>query len=136
MFHKTELEKINKYLNLLACGVKDNGLTKEQEREVLNLACKCVDTIDEINKKYGLVTLTPFMYKPHGNYEEYLVYSVNCSRPEKTTGFMQGYFKCTHCNEGSQFRFYDDTYWPKYYTKCPKCNKEFVVEDDHEYEYE
>ena len=130
MLHKIELEKIKDYLNYLACGVKDNGLTKEQEREVLDLSCKCVDIIEAIDIENVIVVLTPFMYKPHGNYEQYLVYSVNCSRPEKTTGFMQGYFKCTHCNEGSQFRFYDDSHYPKYHTKCPKCDKEFTVIDD------
>jgi len=135
MFHKTDLEKINEYLNLLACGVKDNGLTEEQEREVLNLSCKCIDIIDKVNKKYGLVTLTPFMYKPHGNYEEYLVYSVNCSRPEKTTGFMQGYFKCTHCNEGSQFRFYDDSHYPKDLLKMIVKMNKYNLKGEVNYEY-
>ncbi len=47
---------------------------------------------------------------------------------------MQGYWECTHCGEGSQFRFYDDTYWPKYVAKCPNCNKEFIAIDDTDYD--
>ncbi|HFK1435645.1 TPA: hypothetical protein ACGXNJ_005839 [Bacillus cereus] len=83
-----------------------------------------------------MVNLTPFMYKPHypETAEPYLVYSVGCDNPEKTSGWMQGYWKCTHCGEGSQFRFYDDTYWPKYVAKCPKCDKEFIAIDDTDYD--
>ncbi|MCQ6527873.1 hypothetical protein [Bacillus mycoides] len=82
-----------------------------------------------------MVKLTPFMYAPHYNPDKpYLVYSVNCDKPETTSGYMQGYWKCTNCGEGSQFRFYDDTYWPKYVAKCPKCNKEFIAIDDTAYD--
>jgi len=137
MFHKSELEKINNYLSLLACGVKDNGLTKEEEREVLNLSYKCLDIVDAINIENGIITLTPFIYKPiHRDTEPYLVYSVNCSNPDKYSGFLQGYWNCTHCGEGSQFRFYEDSFAPEYYTKCPKCGKSFVVIDDSIYEEE
>ena len=136
MFHKSELEKINNYLSLLACGVKDNGLIKEEEeREVLNLSCKCLDIIDAINIENGIITLTPFMYEvPYGDHRKYIVYSVNCSNPNKHSNFLQGYWKCTHCGEGSQFRFYEDSFDPEYYTKCPKCGKSFVVINDCEYE--
>ncbi len=80
-----------------------------------------------------MIHLTPFMYSPHWKPNEpYLVYSVNCDEPEKTSGYMQGYWKCTHCGEGHQFRFYDDRFAPKYIAKCPSCKAEFIVVDDTE----
>lgn len=60
-------------------------------------------------------SLTPFMYKPHYSEtaEPYLVYSVGNANPETTRGYvMQGYWECTHCGEGNQFRFYDDDHHP------------------------
>lgn len=76
-------------------------------------------------------TLTLFMYTPHYDKENpYLVYSVDCTTPEKRSGYMQGYWKCTHCGEGNQFRFYDDTHHPLYLAKCPSCKEEFIAKDD------
>ncbi|MDQ0154948.1 hypothetical protein [Robertmurraya andreesenii] len=77
--------------------------------------------------------LTPFMYTAH--YEgakPYLVYSVDCDEPEKTSGYMQGYWACTHCGEGNHFRFYDDSYHPRFLAKCPSCKQEFIAIDDTE----
>ncbi|OME55552.1 hypothetical protein BSK59_13835 [Paenibacillus odorifer] len=76
-----------------------------------------------------MVSLTPFQYKnPYSeNTEEYTVYAVNCTNPEKRSGFMQGHFYCNYCGKGSFFRFYDES---PYQCKCPRCEKEFTVEDD------
>jgi len=131
MFHKLELEKIRNYLGYLLSGINENGLTRDEEREVLSLCGKCHNIIEKIDIENGIITLTPFMYKPiHRDTEPYLVYSVNCSNPDKYSGFLQGWWKCIHCGEGSQFRFYDDSFAPKYYTKCPKCGENFIVIDD------
>ncbi|GAB6549268.1 hypothetical protein bcgnr5378_07760 [Bacillus cereus] len=75
--------------------------------------------------------LTKFMYSPHWDPENpYWVYSVGCTKPETTSGYIQGFWRCTHCGKGNQFRFYDDTYWPNYYVNCPDCHKEFVAVED------
>jgi hypothetical protein len=77
----------------------------------------------------------PFMYQPVGrpNDEPYLVYAVNEDDPENVRrSYTQGYWKCTHCEEGSQYRFYDDG--PNYQAKCPKCRKEFIAIDDTDWE--
>jgi hypothetical protein len=80
--------------------------------------------------------IVPFMYQPFDRPEDeaYLVYSVNNDDPENESGYMQGYWKCTHCGEGSQFRFYDDDHHPEYEAKCPKCRKEFIAIDDTDYD--
>lgn len=81
-------------------------------------------------------SLTPFMYKPHYSEttEPYLVYSVGCDKPETTSGFIQGYWKCTNCGEGNQFRFYDDDYDPNYVATCPDCKRDFIAVDDTDYD--
>ncbi|GAB6439584.1 hypothetical protein bcgnr5369_00660 [Bacillus cereus] len=81
-------------------------------------------------------SLTPFMYKPrYETAKPYLVYSVGCNKPETTYGFMQGYWECTHCGEGNQFRFYDEDHYPNYVATCPGCKKDFIAEDDTDYDY-
>lgn len=74
--------------------------------------------------------IVPFMYqsKYRPQDEPYIVYSVNEDDPEHYSGFVQGYWKCTYCGEGSQFRFYDEG--PNHQAKCPKCRKEFIAVDD------
>jgi len=42
-----ELNKINGYLNYLAFGIEDNGLSKEQIDDVMNLSCRCFDCMEE-----------------------------------------------------------------------------------------
>lgn len=80
--------------------------------------------------------LTPLMYTKHYDPNiSYLVYSVGCDKPETTSGFMQGYWECTHCGKGNQFRFYDDTYHPNYEATCPDCNEDFIAVDDTDYDY-
>lgn len=78
--------------------------------------------------------IVPFQYKSKHRPDEepYTVYAVNEDNPENTSGYIQGYWKCTHCGEGSQFRFYDDP--PNYEAKCPKCRKEFIAVDDTDWE--
>lgn len=48
MLNKEQLDKINQYLCYLACGIENNGLSKEAEREVLDLGCRCLDEIEKI----------------------------------------------------------------------------------------
>ncbi|ARJ25451.1 hypothetical protein B7492_30770 (plasmid) [Bacillus mycoides] len=81
-------------------------------------------------------SLTPFMYKPHysESAEPYLAYSVGCDKPETTSGFMQGYWECTNCGEGNQFRFYDEDYHPNYVATCPDCKRDFIAVDDTDYD--
>lgn len=76
--------------------------------------------------------LVPFMYQPAYSPDKtpYLVYAVNQRSPEKTSGFIQGYWSCTDCGKGNQFRFYDDG--PNYRAKCPECKNEFIAVDDSE----
>jgi hypothetical protein len=45
-----QLNKINTYLCYLAHGLDDNKLTKEANKEIMDLGCKCLDMIDELNK--------------------------------------------------------------------------------------
>ncbi|MBT2580219.1 hypothetical protein J7E43_23070 [Bacillus sp. ISL-8] len=81
--------------------------------------------------------LTPFMYKPHyaETAEPYLVYSVGNDKPETTRGYvMQGYWECTHCGEGNQFRFYEDDHHPDFLATCPGCKKDFIAVDDTDYD--
>ncbi|WP_254919309.1 hypothetical protein [Bacillus cereus] len=95
---------------------------------VNNLIEKCKGTKE-------LVYLTPFMYaRKYQPDKPYLVYSVNCDKPEATSGYMQGHWRCTHCDEGNHFRFCDDYYYPKYVAKCPKCTKVFIANDDSVYD--
>lgn len=78
------------------------------------------------------VLLVPFQYfNERMSDKPYTVYMINEDNPNKS-GYIQGYWKCTHCGEGSQFRFYDDSNWPNYQAKCPKCRKEFIAVDDTE----
>lgn len=78
--------------------------------------------------------IVPFEYfNERMSDKPYTVYAVNEDNPEKNLGgYTQGYWKCTHCGEGSQFRFYDDG--PNYQAKCPKCRKEFIAVDDTDWE--
>jgi len=48
-----ELSEITNHLNYLVSGVKDNGLSKEQNAKIMNLSGRCLDTIDEIEGKDG-----------------------------------------------------------------------------------
>ena len=85
--------------------------------------------------------IVPFMYQPYSSGgeppEPYQVWAVNESNPENTHGFLQGYWECTHCGKGNQFRFYDEG--PDYQAHCPDCQKDFMAtepewEDEEEYE--
>jgi len=51
MFHKIELEKIRNYLGYLLSGINENGLTRDEEREVLSLCGKCHNIIEKIEQK-------------------------------------------------------------------------------------
>ncbi|MCA1064683.1 hypothetical protein QTG56_24035 (plasmid) [Rossellomorea sp. AcN35-11] len=78
-----------------------------------------------------MTVLTPFTYtSQHDKDHSYVVYSVNCTTPETTSGYVQGYWKCTECGKGNQFRFYDDTHHPNYHAKCPDCQRNFIAVDD------
>lgn len=78
-----------------------------------------------------MVQLKPFMYKPHYAPDKpYLVYSVDCDSPETTSGYIQGYWKCTHCEKGNQFRFYVNADQKSYLGKCPDCKREFTPVND------
>ncbi|WP_258043912.1 hypothetical protein [Bacillus sp. ok061] len=46
---------------------------------------------------------------------------------------MRGYWECTHCGEGNQFRFYDDRH-PYFLAMCPRCKEDFIVVDDTDYD--
>lgn len=78
-------------------------------------------------------TLTKVTYTPpYESAEPYTVYAVNCKNPEKShLGWSQGYYHCTNCGEGNQFRFYDES---PYLCKCPTCNTDFLVVDDTDYD--
>lgn len=76
------------------------------------------------------ILLVPFQYfNERMSDKPYTVYMINEDNPNKS-GYTQGYWECTHCGEGSQFRFYDDSNFPNYQAKCPKCRKEFIAVDD------
>lgn len=49
MLSKKEFDKISTYLSLLACGILDNGLSADEEREVLMLSNKCLECVDEVD---------------------------------------------------------------------------------------
>ena len=51
MFHKLELEKIRNYLGYLLSGINENGLTRDEEREVLSLCGKCHNIVEKIEQK-------------------------------------------------------------------------------------
>lgn len=40
---------------------------------------------------------------------------------------MQGYWECTNCGEGNQFRFYDDDHHPDFLAMFPGCKKDFIA---------
>jgi len=48
LLNTTELNEINTYLTYLALGIEDNGLSKEQNKEIEHLSNRCADVIDEI----------------------------------------------------------------------------------------
>jgi hypothetical protein len=45
-----ELDKINTYLWYLAQGIENNRLTKVENKEVMDLGCRCLDMADELEK--------------------------------------------------------------------------------------
>ncbi|EST12027.1 hypothetical protein [Sporolactobacillus laevolacticus] len=78
--------------------------------------------------------IVPFQYKDIYAHKEYTVFAVNEDQPEKRSGYVQGYWRCTHCGEGNQFRLYDDA--PNHIAKCPKCRKEFIAVEEIEEDFD
>jgi hypothetical protein len=51
MLNIDELDKINTYLCYLAVGMLgSNGLEKEETEEIMDLACRCLDMKDKLEK--------------------------------------------------------------------------------------
>ena len=46
---KIELNMINTYLTYLALGIEDNGLSKEENKQIEHLSNRCSDVVDEID---------------------------------------------------------------------------------------
>jgi hypothetical protein len=78
-----------------------------------------------------MIQLTRFLYTPHYAPDKpYVVYSVDCDSPEITSGYIQGYMKCTNCGKGNHFRFYINSK-NRHLAKCPDCKEEFLAIEDY-----
>jgi hypothetical protein len=51
MLTKEEFNNINLWLGYLAYGITGFELSPESKKEVMRLACKCLDAVDELEKE-------------------------------------------------------------------------------------
>ncbi|EKO1913599.1 hypothetical protein PZQ55_002687 [Clostridium botulinum] len=72
------------------------------------------------------------------------IYSVNSTTPEKELSSMTSHRYCPYCGKGNFFRVYNPRreYETEhiagsiYDSKCPHCNKDFDIIDEHDKDYD